>query len=756
MLDSTPSLRPAPSEELSPGTGEAGLRRAAFERLFLEIAKRFLDLSSEGFSEGVATALGALGELTGVDRVTAYTYRPQERSFHKTYGWQNGDPGAQVGPPAVIGGSQFLWWRDHLLTEAEPVSITSLASLPTEALDVRLSFEERGIQSFAAIPVAHRRRVLGFLALSSIHRRKEWTKESLLQLKLFGEILASAILRREAEDALSEEKERAQVTLASIGDGVIRTDPEGRIDYLNPVAEQMTGWAHAEAMGREVAEVYHVVAEATRRPRRDPLTLCRVEKRTVAPPGVSILQARDGREFTIRDSVAPILGRGSELIGTVLVFKDLTEFRGLERQMLYAVSHDPLTGLLNRSEFEIHLEAALESAREKDLRHALLFLDLYQFKLVNDACGHVAGDELLRQVAGLLKTRIRQGDLLSRLGGDEFGILLLNATSPSARHAAANLMRAFRELRFTWGGQVFEAGVSIGIVGITAASESVIEVLKAADAACSIARENGSGGVHEYVSDDEAFAERHGQVQWVHRIRRALAQDRFCLYHQKIQPLAGTGHPMLHEILVRMIGENGDHIPPGAFIPVAERYRLAPSLDRWVVRQSLRLLANGHGSELGDDPVSINLSGQSLGEDDFLHFLLEELELSGLSTERIYFEITETAAVANLSRAVRFIETLRDRGCRFILDDFGSGLSSFAYLKNLPIDVLKIDGEFVRTIEKDRIQRAMVGSIHQIGHLMGLPTIAEWVENEATYEILRELGVDFAQGYFIHRPEPLG
>ncbi|NJL26925.1 MAG: EAL domain-containing protein, partial [Thermoanaerobaculia bacterium] len=698
---------------------------------------------------------GTLGELTGVDRVTAYIHDAAERSFHRAYGWQEEGLDVQLGPPAVIGGSQFVWWRDHLLAEAEPIAMTRLSDLPSDAAEIRLTLTERGIRSFSAIPIAHRRRVLGFLAFSSIRQPKTWTEDSLLQLKLFGEILASAMLRREAEDALSEEKERAQVTLASIGDGVIRTDADGRIDYLNPVAEHMTGWNLEQAAGREVAEVYHVVAEATRRARRDPLALCRIEKRTVSLPGISILLARDGREFTIRDSVAPILGRGGELIGTVLVFKDLTEFRGLERQMLYAVSHDPLTGLLNRSEFEIHLEAALESAREKDLRHALLFLDLSQFKLVNDACGHVAGDELLRQVSTMLKSRIRQGDLLSRLGGDEFGILLLNATSPSARHAAGNLMRAFRELRFNWGGQVFEVGVSIGIVGITAASESVIEVLKAADAACSIARESGLGSIHEYVCDDEALVERHGQVQWVHRIRRALAHDRFSLYHQKIQPLGQSGRPMLHEILVRMVGEGGEHIPPGAFIPVAERYHLAPALDRWVVRQSLRLLSSDQGSALGDDPVSINLSGQSLGEDDFLHFLIEQIELSGLKTDRIFFEITETAAVANLARAIRFIETLRERGCRFILDDFGSGLSSFAYLKNLPVDVLKIDGEFVRTIEKDPIHRAMVGSIHQIGHLMGLPTIAEWVENEATYDILSDLGVDFVQGYFIHRPEPL-
>jgi len=726
---------------------------AGFERLFLKIARRFLNLPAGEFRSEIVAALGALGELTGVDRVTAYGHDRDGGTFHRVYEWCAEGIGPSRAPEKLGAEACTRSGLGEIFSDLEPIEVSTL---PPEAEGLRSLLEAHGVRSAIAVPVSHRERLMGVLSFSSLREEKRWTEESLLQLKVFGEMLASALVRREVEEALSEEEERAQVTLASIGDGVIRTDARGRIDYLNPVAEEMTGWTLDDALGREVSEVYHVVGESSRRPRRDPVAVCRVERRTISLPGLYILQAHDGREHTIRDSVAPIFGKEDELIGTVLVFKDLTEFRGLERQMVYAVSHDPLTGLLNRSEFEIHLEAALEGSRREDRRHALLHLDVYQFRLVNEACGHVAGDELLRQISALLKARVRQGDVLGRLGGDEFGVLLLNTTPPTARRAAGNLLSAFRDFTFEWGGQSFDAQVSLGIVMITAASESVTEILKAADAACAMAREEAAGGIHEWAPDEAAYTEHHGQVQWVHRLRRALSRDRLCLYHQRIKPLATASPWGFQEVLVRMVGDDGEHIPPGAFIPVAERYRIAPMLDRWVVRHALKLLSNGGGEKLGADHISINLSGQSLGEESFLHYLVEQIELSEVPPERLYFEITETAAVANLARAVRFMEVLREKGCQFILDDFGSGLSSFAYLKNLPVAVLKIDGEFVRTIEKDPIHRAMVEAIHQIGHLMGLPTIAEWVENEATYEMLKELEVDFAQGYWIHRPELWG
>ncbi|MCP3960912.1 MAG: EAL domain-containing protein [bacterium] len=542
----------------------------------------------------------------------------------------------------------------------------------------------------------------------------------------------------------------AQVTLESIGDGVIRTDSAGRVDYMNPVAERLTGWSLEEAMERDVTEAYQVVHESTRRPRRNPIELCLMEKRTIVMPGLFMLKSRHGDEYIIRDSVAPIPGPEGQIVGAVVVFRDLTRIRGLEQRMVYLESHDTLTGMLNRQELEIYLEAALESARDQGLEHTLVYLDLWEFKLINDCYGHVAGDELLRQVAERLKAKIDQRGLLGRVGGDDFTCLLENCSALEARAVVRGLQRAFREFRFNWGGQHFEIGLNVGLAAINASTESMAQILKAANAACYLARQGGRNRIHTYVTDDAVVAERHGRLHWVQRIRTSVAEDRLCLYQQEIRPLKEGGRG-LREILVRMVDTTGAHLMPGGFIPIAEHHDLASSIDRWVIRHSLSLLERDHAS---GGPVSINLSGQSLGDEGFLEDVLGYLETARPDPDRVFFEITETAAVANLGRALHFIAALKDMGCRFILDDFGSGLSSFAYLKNLPVDILKIDGEFVRSMESDPIRRAMVASINQIAQVMGIETIAEWVETEATYEMLRELGVDYVQGFWLHRPEP--
>ena len=560
--------------------------------------------------------------------------------------------------------------------------------------------------------------------------------------------------RRSREESLSRDQELAQVTLASIGDGVIRTDAAGRIDYMNPAAERLTGWSLEEATSRDVGEAYQVIHESSRRPRRNPVELCLMERRTIVTPGLFALRSRGGEEFIIRDSVAPILGPDQDVVGTVVVFRDLTRIRGLERQMVYLESHDTLTGFLHRQEFEIYLEAALESARDQGLEHVLLYLDLWEFKLINDCFGHVAGDELLRRVAEQLQTRVGQHGVLGRVGGDDFCLLLESHSPLEAQAVARGLQRSFRDFRFHWGGQHFEVGLNIGLVAINTASEGVTQLFKAADAACYLARQSGRNRVHAYGLDDAAVAERHGRLHWVQRIRRSLAEDRFCLYHQEIRPLKSSGKG-LREVLVRMVDDSGEHLAPGSFIPIAEHHDLASAIDRWVVRRSLSLLEHNGERLLGDGRVSINLSGQSLGDEAFLEDVLAYLETSSVDSNRIFFEITETTAVANLSRALHFIAALKEMGCRFILDDFGSGFSSFAYLKNLPVDILKIDGEFVRSMESDPIRRAMVISINQVAQVMGIETIAEWVETEATYDMLRELGVDYVQGYWLHRPEPL-
>jgi diguanylate cyclase (GGDEF)-like protein/PAS domain S-box-containing protein len=558
-------------------------------------------------------------------------------------------------------------------------------------------------------------------------------------------------------EALAQEKELAQITLASIGDGVIRTDAAGIVDYLNPVAERLTGWSSAEACGRPVGQVFTVVDESTGKALTNPVERCLQEEDVIELPGYSLLTRRDGRDFAIRDSAAPIRDRLGRIAGCVLVFKDVTQIRGMEREMMYLARHDPLTGLINRREFEKRLQHCLATSRDDGRLHALFYLDLDEFKVVNDTCGHLAGDEMLKQVTALLKTRLRKTDTLARLGGDEFGVILEDTELDDARRVGDSLRTEVRSFRFAWQERIFEIGVSIGLVPITGESLDMAQVLSAADAACYVAKESGRNRMHEYQPDDSALAERYGEMQWIHRIHKAFAEHRFFLYRQSIEPLRPNGHePPLCEIFIRMIDEEGRVASPGAFIPAAERYHLIASIDRWVIHAAFVSLACRILSHGDETCFAINLSGQSIGDEYFLEYVLEEMELTGVEPTRICFEITETAAVGNLTQAMRFIDILKKFGCRFVLDDFGSGLSSFAYLKNLSVDFLKIDGTFVRDMVGSPVQRALVESIHQIGQVMGIRTIAESVENRQTLDILREIGVDYVQGYGISLPEPLG
>ena len=560
--------------------------------------------------------------------------------------------------------------------------------------------------------------------------------------------------RRAAEEELYRENELAGETLAAIGDGVIRANLEGVVDYLNPMAERLTGWSSIEAVGRPVGEVFSLYDEMTRRPLAGPVERCLAENRLIESPPHAVLVRADGMEYSVRDSAAPIRDREGRLVGAVLVFKDVTQLRGMEREMVYLASHDGLTGLINRREFEVRLKRALRSARGERRLHAMLYLDLDEFKVVNDTCGHLAGDELLKQVTALLRSRVRRIDSLARLGGDEFGVLLEDCPLAQARQIAEELRGTVREFRFRWKDQVFEIGVSIGLVPIDATSGDLPSLLSAADAACYVAKEAGRNRVHEYEADDTLVAERHGEMQWIHRIQRAFVEDLFCLHRQPIRPLSEDGEEGLCELLIRMRGDDGRLVPPGAFIPAAERYHLIPAIDRWVVRAALAALDDG-GALDGAGCLAVNVSGLSLSDERFLDDVAAALDESGVDPRRLCFEITETAAVAHLAHAHRFMAVLRAQGCRFVLDDFGSGMSSFAYLKNLPVDFLKISSQFVRGIEDSELQRALVQSIHQIGDLMRMGTIAEGVETEAALTVLEEVGVHYVQGFWIGKPEPI-
>ena len=563
--------------------------------------------------------------------------------------------------------------------------------------------------------------------------------------------------RKIAENALFQEKERAFVTLASIADGVIRTDARGIVDFLNPVAQKLTGWTLEEAYGQKAEAVYRVVDEETGNKVLDPVHHCLAERREVAFLGQRLLVHRDGSKYPIHDSAAPIRNQERKIIGAILVFKDLTQVRRVEDKMEHLASHDPLTGLINRHEFERQLRDTLQARDARGGRHALCQLDLDAFKLVNETCGHTAGDQLIRRIASVIEERVRQQDVLARLGGDEFGILFRDCSPAEAEQRAKEIGEAIHSFRFHWGGRTFTNRVSGGLAPLSASHTGADALLSAADAACFVAKEKGGGSIHVYQPGDREIAERYGEMQWISRLQKALDEDRFRLYHQIIKPLdASSSEPPLSELFVRLIDEKGKLVYPRSFIPAAERYGLIPSIDRWVLSTALRQLRTGGNTVLAENSrFAINLSGLSLGAEGFLDFVVEELGKTRVQPGRVFFEITETSAIANLPMAMRFISVLKGMGCRFVLDDFGQGLSSFSYLKNLPLDYLKIDGGFVREMVADPIHAALVESIHDIGEVMGLRTIAESVEDEATLEALLQIGVDYVQGYLLQRPRPL-
>lgn len=429
----------------------------------------------------------------------------------------------------------------------------------------------------------------------------------------------------------------------------------------------------------------------------------------------------------------------------------------LEEKIVYQASHDSLTGLVNRVEFDKSLQYAIESARTQKVGHALGYLDLDQFKIVNDTCGHAAGDELLRQIGKLLQDQMRKQDTLARLGGDEFGVVMENCTLQQARRVAEKVRRAVAAFRFAWEGQVFRLGVSIGLVPITEASEGVSNLLIAADSACYAAKDEGRNRVHVYHLDDIDLARRQGEMQWMARIDQALEDGRFQIWRQSIVPVtAGSDAGDQFELLLRLVDENGEIIRPGVFLPAAERYGLATKLDRWVISTALSSLQRDLDALRRLRMCFINLSSTSLADEEFLEFVCKQLDESEVPSEKICFEITETAAIANMSRAMVFMTTIKGIGCRFALDDFGSGLSSFEYLKKLPVDYLKIDGTFVKDILDEEVDLAFVRSINDVSKVMGKFTIAEFVESKMILEKLRELGVDYAQGYGICYPTPFG
>ena len=464
--------------------------------------------------------------------------------------------------------------------------------------------------------------------------------------------------------------------------------------------------------------------------------------------------AKDQSNYTLI-VVSGVIVTGILIIGFFL-FLDISQARTMARKLAWQARHDTLTELHNRSVFEQRLATLVERAKSDGSQHALLFLNLDQFKMINDACGHSAGDALLHQLGGLLKSHLRGGDMLARIGGDEFGIALENCSMEFARNIAEILRQATRDFRYTFGQRSFEISISIGLVGITSESESVSGLLSAADVACHTAKSAGRNRIHVLHPGDAEMHRHRSEVQWVSGITRALEEGRMRLVVQDAVQLPERVHGKVYqEILLRMIDEHGEPIPTGTIITAAERFNLMGVIDRWVIRNTFALVQQGKLKADADNVVAINLSGNSINDEDFLVFVRAQLAKFKMPSAHICFEITETAAIHNIEKAGQFIRTLKAEGCQFALDDFGAGSSSFGYLKHLPVDYLKIDGIFVRDFEKDSINRAMVEAVAKIGRVIGIATIAEWVETEAVLDQLRGIGIDFAQGYAVSRPRTL-
>ncbi|MFQ6023648.1 MAG: PAS domain S-box protein [Acidiferrobacterales bacterium] len=555
--------------------------------------------------------------------------------------------------------------------------------------------------------------------------------------------------RKRAEEALRASEKRYQTLYDDNPSMFFTLDDKGTILSANRFGVAELGYDVKQLVGKPVfmlhPEHQHVaVREHLEACFQDPDTVHRWEACKVR---------RDGTVVWVRETSRVV--KSVNGISTMFtVCEDITEAHNLSQQLSYQASHDSLTGLVNRREFERRLRRALKTAQAERIEHAVCYLDLDQFKVINDTCGHVAGDELLRQLGALLQERVRKRDTLARLGGDEFGILVERCSLEQARRVSETLRTAITDFRFVWGDKTFSVGVSIGLVPITEASGNIINVLSTADTACYAAKDKGRNRIYVYHEDDAELAKRHGEMQWVARIHAALERDRFHLGFQPIMPL-GDQDGTYYELLLRMKDEDGRVVLPNNFLPAAERYNLATVLDRWVVERAFSWLT-AHPRQLERLSLcSINLCGHSIENEKFLEFIIRQFGETGLPPEKICFEVTETVAITNLASANRFIKALKGLGCRFALDDFGSGLSSFAYLKNLPVDLIKIDGVFVKDIVDDPIAFAMVNSINEIGHVMGKQTIAEFVENEVILKKLKEIGVDYAQGYAVGRPRPI-
>jgi len=567
--------------------------------------------------------------------------------------------------------------------------------------------------------------------------------------KVVGTLIDITDLKR-TETELEKEKELAQTTLKSINEAVITTDANGLITTLNHKAEQLLSVTQKMARGTSLNDICTLSEEDSISTDFSPIQLCLQSDLAFNLTKLQLVN-QSKQTFYIECSVSPLHADHNKIIGSVLVIRDVSASRKTTQEIEHRAQHDPLTGIFNRHAFEAALE---ENTQSDNYAHSLCYIDLDQFKIVNDTCGHVAGDELLRQLSKELSNVIRKSDVFARLGGDEFGILMLNCQTEQAVNIADNIKNTVSDYTFHWEDKTFRLGASIGIAAIDPSISTTL-ALQHADTACFSAKDQGRNRIHVFSFDDTEIALTQGHMRWVPKLHAALKEDHFELYAQAITSLQTTSNEGSHlEVLIRL-NENGKIIPPGAFLAAAERYNLSTQIDRWVIKNTLQTLHSYQQHINSNDIFNINLSAASLSDQSFLLFVKETFASTIIPPTQICFEITETAAVTNLTAAHDLIIKLKKMGCQFALDDFGSGLSSFGYLKNFPVDYLKIDGSFVKDLIDDPIDAAMVKSINEIGQIMGKKTVAEFVENQAITDALTEMGVDYAQGYHFSVPAPL-
>ncbi|MCB1881102.1 MAG: EAL domain-containing protein [Gammaproteobacteria bacterium] len=564
-------------------------------------------------------------------------------------------------------------------------------------------------------------------------------------------------------EELQKERERAMVTLQSIGDGVVTTDISGKIVYMNPTAEALTGWSSNSAQERPIEEVINFLDEFGASSIAKSVEVALTKKQVAADLGQAELLSISGEKHIVEHNIAPLRDKNKNVIGGVVIMHNVTDRYKLMQQLSHQATHDSLTQLVNRTGFEQRLGKILRAISTEEnvnpVQHVICYMDLDQFKIVNDTCGHSAGDELLRQIAEQLQRHVRIGDMLARLGGDEFGLLLENCPLENALGIAEKIRQHIASFRFSSDGKTFAIGVSIGVAPIDGTpGTTVATVLSTVDQACYIAKSKGRNRIHTFQPGDNESSRWHTEMQWVPHINQALDDGHFILFAQPIATIGRNEAKHSHyEILLRMKSEDGNLIAPGSFLPSAERYGLMPTLDRWVVGKAIEMLAFAwkNNPNFNVDTFGINISGAVLGDNTLLKYVKQALNGYDLPPSLLCFEITETVAIANFTHATRFVNELKEMGCRFALDDFGSGFASFSYLKTLPVDYLKIDGTFVRHLSQSAVDHTMVDAINQLGHVMGLKTIAEFVETQDILESLRILDVDYAQGYYIGKPIPL-